>query len=136
MITTPRTRFKPRRSVLSKPSMGSVDPTGRHGSWRSFAGHASTSCGKGAQLRSGTTGRRTSFPISELPTPSSSSSKHSTPNLFNQAIGALPPGLREMIVLREVEGMAYREIAAVIDHPIGTVMSRLSLARRRLQELL
>jgi len=56
--------------------------------------------------------------------------------LVNQAIGALPPDLREMIVLREVEGMAYREIAAVIDHPIGTVMSRLSHARRRLQELL
>lgn len=55
---------------------------------------------------------------------------------INAALGALPPGLREMIVLREIEGMSYKEIASVIDHPIGTVMSRLSKARLQLQRLL
>jgi RNA polymerase sigma-70 factor (ECF subfamily) len=55
---------------------------------------------------------------------------------INAALGALPPGLREMIVLREIEGLSYKEIASVIDHPIGTVMSRLSKARQQLQKLL
>ncbi len=49
------------------------------------------------------------------------------------AVEALPPNLREMIILRDFEGMAYREIAEVIEHPIGTVMSRLARARRHLQ---
>ena len=48
------------------------------------------------------------------------------------AIDALPVPLREALVLREVQGLAYREIAAVTDVPIGTVMSRLSRARRLL----
>jgi len=57
-------------------------------------------------------------------------------DLINRALDALPAGLKEMIILREVEEMSYKEIAAVIDHPIGTVMSRLSKARRQLQKLL
>ena len=55
---------------------------------------------------------------------------------IRKAIEALPPNLKEMIVLRELEGMAYKDIAAVIDHPIGTVMSRLSKARRQMQAIL
>lgn len=51
-----------------------------------------------------------------------------------QALAGLPPDLREVIVLREVEGLSYKEIAEVAEVPIGTVMSRLSRARRRLQE--
>jgi RNA polymerase sigma-70 factor (ECF subfamily) len=53
-----------------------------------------------------------------------------------RAINALPPDFREVIVLREIEGMAYKEIAGVIGAPIGTVMSRLSRARERLAPLL
>jgi len=53
-----------------------------------------------------------------------------------RAISALPPDFREVIVLREIEGMAYREIADVIAAPIGTVMSRLARARARLSFLL
>ncbi|WP_077036658.1 sigma-70 family RNA polymerase sigma factor [Pelomonas sp. KK5] len=52
------------------------------------------------------------------------------------AIAALPPLLREMIVLRELEELDYRSIAQVAGVPIGTVMSRLSRGRARLKELL
>ena len=48
------------------------------------------------------------------------------------AIEQLPDEFREVIVLREIEGLSYREIAAVVCVPIGTVMSRLSRARERL----
>ena len=49
-----------------------------------------------------------------------------------QAISHLEPEFREPIVLREIEGMSYKEIAAVLDIPMGTVMSRLSRARNLL----
>lgn len=52
------------------------------------------------------------------------------------AIGQLPPLLREAIVLRELQSCSYEEIATVTDVPIGTVMSRLSRARARLAGLL
>jgi len=48
------------------------------------------------------------------------------------AIENLPADFREVIVLREIEGMSYKEIAAVVRVPIGTVMSRLARARERL----
>ena len=48
------------------------------------------------------------------------------------AIDQLPPDFREVIVLREIEGLSYKEIAAVMRVPIGTVMSRLARARDRL----
>jgi RNA polymerase sigma-70 factor (ECF subfamily) len=48
----------------------------------------------------------------------------------------LPPEFREVLVLREMEGLSYREIAEVTGAPPGTVMSRLARARRRLQEVL
>ncbi len=52
------------------------------------------------------------------------------------AIRALPPPMREVIVLREIEGLDYAEIAAIIGAPIGTVMSRLSRARNKLKTAL
>ncbi len=55
---------------------------------------------------------------------------------LKDALERLPVRLREAIVLREVEGLSYAEIAAVADIPIGTVMSRLSRSRERLQEFL
>lgn len=53
---------------------------------------------------------------------------------LRQAIAALAPVFREVIVLREIEGLAYREIAEVAGVPIGTVMSRLARARQHLQD--
>jgi len=49
-----------------------------------------------------------------------------------RAIEQLPVDFREVIVLRELEGLSYKEIAAVIAAPIGTVMSRLARGRERL----
>jgi RNA polymerase sigma-70 factor, ECF subfamily len=48
------------------------------------------------------------------------------------AIAALPPHFRDTLVLRDIQGLDYREIAAVTDVPVGTVMSRLARARQRL----
>jgi RNA polymerase sigma-70 factor (ECF subfamily) len=46
---------------------------------------------------------------------------------------ALPLEFREVMILRELEGLSYQEIADVADIPVGTVMSRLARARKRLQ---
>jgi len=55
---------------------------------------------------------------------------------IQRAIEALPGDLKTVIILRELEGLSYQEIAQVIRRPIGTVMSRLFHARRKLQEAL
>jgi RNA polymerase sigma factor (sigma-70 family) len=55
---------------------------------------------------------------------------------LRRAIDELPPEFREVIVLRELEGLSYKEISDVAAVPVGTVMSRLSRARRRLEEAL
>ena len=52
------------------------------------------------------------------------------------AIAALPAPFRETLVLRDIEGLDYREIAQTTEVPIGTVMSRLARGRRRLTETL
>ena len=52
------------------------------------------------------------------------------------ALEQLPVDFREAIVLREIEGLSYKEIAAVVGVPMGTVMSRLARARERLQAIL
>lgn len=52
------------------------------------------------------------------------------------AIAKLPAPFRETLVLRDIEGFDYREIAEATEVPIGTVMSRLARARRRLIEML
>ncbi len=52
------------------------------------------------------------------------------------AIEALPPYHRAVILLREVDGLPYDEIAAVMDCSVGTVMSRLHYARAKLKDAL
>ncbi|HET8531129.1 MAG TPA: sigma-70 family RNA polymerase sigma factor [Methylomirabilota bacterium] len=55
---------------------------------------------------------------------------------IRSALDALPPKARAIIMLSDVEGLSYREIAEVLNCPIGTVMSRLHNARKRLKTLL
>ncbi|MGH1510656.1 RNA polymerase sigma factor [Ralstonia solanacearum] len=52
------------------------------------------------------------------------------------ALARLPVAYREVLVLRELEDLPYRDIAAIVDVPVGTVMSRLARARQQLARLL
>ena len=56
--------------------------------------------------------------------------------LLKQALEELPVEFREVVILRELEGLSYKEIAAITAVPVGTVMSRLFYARKKLQNLL
>lgn len=56
--------------------------------------------------------------------------------LVRQALEQLPVEFREALVLRELEGLSYKEIAAATDTPLGTVMSRLARGREHLRESL
>jgi RNA polymerase sigma factor (sigma-70 family) len=62
--------------------------------------------------------------------------RHADAELLRQGFAALPVPFREVMVLREIEGLSYKEIAAIAGIPIGTVMSRLARARRHLQDYL
>jgi RNA polymerase sigma-70 factor (ECF subfamily) len=53
--------------------------------------------------------------------------------MVRQAMEELPLEFREVLVLRELEEMSYRDIAHITDLPLGTVMSRLARGRKRLQ---
>ena len=55
---------------------------------------------------------------------------------IRQALDTLPPNARTIIMLSDVEGLSYREIASVLNCPMGTVMSRLHNARKRLRSAL
>jgi RNA polymerase sigma factor (sigma-70 family) len=56
--------------------------------------------------------------------------------ILRQALDELPVEFREVVVLRDLEGFSYKEIADIANIPAGTVMSRLSRARERLKQLL
>jgi RNA polymerase sigma-70 factor, ECF subfamily len=68
--------------------------------------------------------------------PGSALSRRDARETLAEVLDRLPPEFREVIVLREMEGLSYKEISEVADVPVGTVMSRLSRARKRLQEAL
>jgi len=71
-----------------------------------------------------------------LPAPEEVALTRETQALVRSAVAALPEEFREAIVLRELHGLSYKEIAAVTDAPIGTVMSRLARARLALARTL
>ncbi len=56
--------------------------------------------------------------------------------IIDRALAALPDELRVPVTLRDLQGLEYKEIAAVLDVPIGTVESRIFRARQRLKPLL
>ena len=56
--------------------------------------------------------------------------------IVRDALQELPVAFREVVVLREMEELSYKEIANIVDIPIGTVMSRLKRGRKRLHALL
>jgi RNA polymerase sigma factor (sigma-70 family) len=70
------------------------------------------------------------------PLPPVSLSKKATVESVREAIAALPVDFREVVVLRELEGLSYKEISEVSGVPVGTVMSRLARARHQLYLML
>jgi RNA polymerase sigma factor (sigma-70 family) len=72
----------------------------------------------------------------EAPDPEERLMQRHTVLRVRAALEQLPVDFREVVVLREIEGLSYKEIAAVVGVPIGTVMSRLARARERLAAVL
>ena len=70
------------------------------------------------------------------PDPDAASQRAAERELVDRAIASLPDEFREVLVLREIEELSYKEIAQVANIPIGTVMSRLSRARSLLRTAL
>ena len=70
------------------------------------------------------------------PTPESLATQADEKQQLMLALEALPPRSREVLVLRELEECSYKEIAEITGIPMGTVMSTLSRARSRLQQIL
>jgi RNA polymerase sigma-70 factor (ECF subfamily) len=62
--------------------------------------------------------------------------QNDTGDLVRKALEQLPMNFREVVILRELEGMSYKEIAEITGMPTGTVMSSLSRARGRLRHVL
>jgi RNA polymerase sigma factor (sigma-70 family) len=76
------------------------------------------------------------FADSGVPNPEEIVLQDDSSTLVRKALGELSPRFREVLLLRELEGMSYREIAEITGMPAGTVMSSLSRARSRLRQVL
>jgi RNA polymerase sigma-70 factor (ECF subfamily) len=76
------------------------------------------------------------LPDSCVPNPEEAVLRNDSNILVREALEKLSPNFREVLILRELEGMSYREIADITGMPVGTVMSSLSRARCRLRQVL
>ena len=81
-------------------------------------------------------GEHNSSLISEAEHPEDYAMRGELGEVIQEGISQLPDDQRIVLVLSDVEGFSYQEIAEVIDQPLGTVKSRLSRARRRLRDYL
>ncbi|HEY2016149.1 MAG TPA: sigma-70 family RNA polymerase sigma factor, partial [Bryobacteraceae bacterium] len=70
------------------------------------------------------------------PNPEALQLRQADSRMLRESLEALPEEYREVLVLREMEEMSYKQISQVTDLPIGTVMSRLARGRKRLGTLL
>lgn len=68
-------------------------------------------------------------PADDAATPEEALIEKADAAAIEHAIGALPPPFKETLVLRDINGLSYREIAEITNVPVGTVMSRLARAR-------
>ncbi len=75
----------------------------------------------------------TQDPPSTYPDPETEFIEKANSDLVRRAIEAISLEYREVLILRELEGLSYKEIAQIIEVPLGTVMSRLSRGRKELQ---
>jgi len=74
--------------------------------------------------------------VDEAPGPEAMQLRDAERRLIQDCLERLPAEFREVLVLRELEEMSYKQVSTVTGLPIGTVMSRLSRGRRRLQMML
>jgi RNA polymerase sigma factor (sigma-70 family) len=72
----------------------------------------------------------------DAPDPEGILIRNSEKQLLREALERLPLEFREVLVMRELEELSYREIAEVADIPLGTVMSRLARGRQKLQAVI
>jgi len=75
-------------------------------------------------------------PDSRSPNPEEAVLRNDRGALVRKALETLPANFREILILRELEGLSYKEIAEITGMPAGTVMSSLSRARDRLRQVL
>src|ERR1700683_2711710 len=75
-------------------------------------------------------------PGCQAPNPEELLLQNDSGHLLHKALENLPASLREVLILRELQGMSYREIADIPGVPLGTIMSSLSRARGRLRQAL
>jgi RNA polymerase sigma-70 factor (ECF subfamily) len=75
-------------------------------------------------------------PLETLPGPDAVEDSVAYRDAIDHALSRLTPDLRMAVTLRDIEGLEYREIAEVLDVPIGTVMSRISRGREKLRPIL
>jgi RNA polymerase sigma-70 factor, ECF subfamily len=73
---------------------------------------------------------------SDTSNPASLALRSADHQLLREALDELPVEFREVVVLRDLEGFSYKEIAGITNIPAGTVMSRLARARERLKQVL
>ncbi len=102
------------------------DRSGRHVEWDDEISHDVAPGADAAPLPVGT----------ELADPARAYHRTQLRLALTAAIESLPEDARRTLVLREVDGLSYQEIAQALDIPKGTVMSRLHYARRRVRETL
>lgn len=74
--------------------------------------------------------------VDETPSAEALQLREADRQLIQDCLERLPHEYREVLVLRELEDMSYKQIAAVTELPIGTVMSRLARGRKRMQAML
>lgn len=74
------------------------------------------------------------YPDTDCERPDSALLRKADSDLLRQAIEKLPVEFREVLVMRELEGLSYKEISDIADVPLGTVMSRLARAREQLRK--
>jgi RNA polymerase sigma-70 factor, ECF subfamily len=77
-----------------------------------------------------------SDPLDRLPAPGDFESDTVRREAIDRALRRLPVELRTAVILRDIDGLDYKEIAGVLDVPIGTVMSRIARGRERLRPML
>jgi len=70
-----------------------------------------------------------SEPLRDIESPEGAMARDELQEVVNKAISSLPEDLRTALTLREMEGLSYEDIAAVMDCPVGTVRSRIFRAR-------